>query len=70
MAATWLAKYKGLKVRLVEKRNTNVFAGQADGLQCRTLEVFDSFGFGERAWKDANHMMEVRVPHRRHFCSR
>jgi hypothetical protein len=27
-----------------------VFNGQADGLQCRTLEILDSFDFGHRAW--------------------
>lgn len=36
-----------------------MFNGQADGLQCRTLEIFDSFGFGDRAWKEANHMLEI-----------
>lgn len=36
-----------------------VFNGQADGLQCRTLEIFDSFGFGDRAWKEANRMLEI-----------
>ncbi|TAQ91074.1 hypothetical protein B7494_g637 [Chlorociboria aeruginascens] len=34
-------------------------AGQADGLQCRTLEIFDSFGFADRAWKESNHMLEI-----------
>jgi len=60
MAATWLARFPGLKVRFVEKRDGKIFAGQADGIQCRTLEVFESFGFADRVWKDANHMLEVR----------
>lgn len=59
MAAAWLARHKGVKVRIVEKRDGKIFAGQADGLQCRTLEVLQSFGFADRAWKDANHMLEV-----------
>lgn len=29
------------------------------GLQCRTLEIFDSLGFGHRAWREANHMLEI-----------
>ncbi|KAL2825188.1 FAD binding domain-containing protein [Aspergillus cavernicola] len=58
MMATWLAKC-GVKTRIVDKRGTKVFNGQADGLQCRTLEIFDSFGFGDRAWKEANHMLEI-----------
>lgn len=36
-----------------------VFNGQADGLQCRTLEIFDSFDFAHRAWREANHMLEI-----------
>lgn len=60
MAATWLANYPELKVRFIEKRKTKLDAGQADGLQCRTLEVFQSFGMAQSALNDANHMFEVR----------
>lgn len=58
MMATWLAKC-GVHARIVDKRGTKIFNGQADGLQCRTLEIFDSLGFGDRAWKEANHMIEI-----------
>ncbi|KAF4988771.1 hypothetical protein FGRMN_9565 [Fusarium graminum] len=53
MMATWLAKC-GIKTRIV-------FNGQADGLQSRTLEIFDSFGFAHRAWIEANHMLEISL---------
>lgn len=59
MAATWMARL-GIKTRIVDKRGTKIFNGQADGLQCRSLEIFDSFGFADRAWKESNHMLEVR----------
>lgn len=36
-----------------------IFNGQADGLQSRTLEIFDSFGFAYRAWQESNHMLEM-----------
>lgn len=36
-----------------------VFNGQADGLQCRTLEIFDSFDFAQRVWQESNHMLEI-----------
>ena len=36
-----------------------VFNGQADGLQCRTLEIFDSFDFAHRVWRESNHMLEI-----------
>ncbi|KAJ0328500.1 hypothetical protein COL5a_004808 [Colletotrichum fioriniae] len=48
----------GVNARIVDKRNTKIFCGQADGLQCRSLEIFDSLGFVDRAWKEANHMIE------------
>ncbi|KAF2138052.1 uncharacterized protein K452DRAFT_321418 [Aplosporella prunicola CBS 121167] len=57
MTAAWMARC-GINARVVDKRGTKVFNGQADGLQCRTLEIFDSFGFADRAWKESNHMLE------------
>lgn len=45
--------------RIVDKHGTKIFNGQADGLQCRTLEIFDSFDFGHRAWIESNHMLEI-----------
>ncbi|KAI1758784.1 putative phenol 2-monooxygenase [Hypoxylon sp. FL1150] len=58
MAAAWMA-HCGVKARIVDKRNAKIFCGQADGLQCRSLEIFDSLGFADRAWKEANHMIEI-----------
>lgn len=60
MLAAWMARC-GINARIVDKRGTKIFAGQADGLQCRSLEIFDSFGFADRAWKEANHMVEVGI---------
>ncbi|KAK7940773.1 uncharacterized protein PG986_013160 [Apiospora aurea] len=58
MAAAWMARM-GLKARIIDKRSTKVFCGQADGLNARSLEMLDSLGFGDRAWKEANHMIEI-----------
>ncbi|KAG8405465.1 hypothetical protein J3458_022119 [Metarhizium acridum] len=58
MMATWLAK-SGVDARIVDKRGTKIFNGQADGLQCRTLEIFDSLGFAHRAWRESNHLLEI-----------
>lgn len=58
MAATWAARC-GIHARIVDKRGTKIFNGQADGLQCRSLEIFDSFGFADRVWKESNHMLEM-----------
>ncbi|KAI0385733.1 putative phenol 2-monooxygenase [Hypomontagnella monticulosa] len=58
MTACWMA-HCGVTTRIVDKRNTKIFYGQADGLQCRSLEIFDSLGFADRAWKETNHMIEI-----------
>lgn len=60
MTANWLSRL-GVKTRIVDKRGTKIFNGQADGLQCRTLEIFDSFDFGHRAWRESNHMLEINL---------
>ncbi|OAA63797.1 FAD monooxygenase [Cordyceps fumosorosea ARSEF 2679] len=57
MMATWMAKC-GIRTRIVDKRGTAVYTGQADGLASRTLEILDSLGFGHRAWRESNHMLE------------
>ncbi|KAK3485774.1 putative phenol 2-monooxygenase [Neurospora hispaniola] len=58
MAAAWMA-HCGISARIVEKRNTKIFTGQADGLNSRTIEIFDSLGFSDRVWKESNHMQEI-----------
>ncbi|EXJ83569.1 phenol 2-monooxygenase [Capronia coronata CBS 617.96] len=58
MMANWMA-HCGVNARIVDKRGTKVFNGQADGLQCRTLEILDSFGIAHRAWIEGNHMLEI-----------
>lgn len=58
MAATWAARC-GIHAKIIDKRGTKIFNGQADGLQCRSLEILDSFGFADRVLKESNHMLEI-----------
>ncbi|PGH20104.1 hypothetical protein AJ80_03672 [Polytolypa hystricis UAMH7299] len=58
MLANWMSRFN-LKTRIVDKRGTKIFNGQADGLQCRTLEILDSFDIGHRIWRESNHMVEI-----------
>ncbi|KAK3326928.1 FAD binding domain-containing protein [Cercophora scortea] len=51
MAALWFARL-GIKTKIIDKRSTQIFTGQADGLQPRVLEVFETFGFVDRAIKE------------------
>jgi phenol 2-monooxygenase len=57
-AATWLARY-GISCKIVDWRPGPLEVGQADGVQCRTVEVFDSFGVAEELLREAYHVLEV-----------
>lgn len=46
MAACWAAKYD-ISVRVIDQKPGRTPTGHADGLQSRTLEIFDSFGLVE-----------------------
>ncbi|EPS29458.1 hypothetical protein PDE_04407 [Penicillium oxalicum 114-2] len=58
MAAYWMARC-GVNARIVDKRGTKVFTGQADGLRCRTLEIFDSMGFQHRVQHEGHVAVEA-----------
>lgn len=57
-AATWLARY-GIRCKVLERREGPMTMGQADGVQCRTVEIFESFGIGEELLREAYHVLEV-----------
>lgn len=51
--ATQLAAFPDIKTRIVEQRPGPLQLGQADGIACRTMEMFKAFGFAERVLKEA-----------------
>ncbi|KAJ6527276.1 FAD binding domain-containing protein [Mycena vulgaris] len=55
MCANALAK-AGVSVKIVDERPTKVEAGYADGIQPRTIEVFQSYGLADRLLKEGNQM--------------
>jgi phenol 2-monooxygenase len=57
-AATWLARC-GLRCKILESRSGPLEIGKADGVQCRTVEVFESFGIAEEMLREAYHVLEV-----------
>ncbi len=59
MAALWMARC-GIQARVIDKRDAGVRSGHADGIQCRTLEILESFDVVDRIWKESCHMPEVR----------
>ncbi|CAI7614137.1 unnamed protein product [Penicillium glandicola] len=60
MAAYWMARY-GVKARIIDKRDTKVFVGHADGLRARTLELFDSMGFQHRVLHEGSISTEANI---------
>lgn len=57
-AAVWLARC-GINYKILERRPGPLENGQADGVQCRTVEIFESFGIAEDLLKEAYHVLEV-----------
>ncbi|KAL9023806.1 MAG: hypothetical protein Q9196_006961 [Gyalolechia fulgens] len=60
MAALWMVRC-GIKTLVIDKREENVPAGNADGVHCRTMEILDSFDIIDRIWKESCHMAEDPV---------
>lgn len=48
-----LAQFPEITTRIIETKPGRLEHGQADGLQCRTIEVFEAFGFSEKVLKEA-----------------
>ena len=51
--AAQLSQYPQIKTRLVEKKAEPMYLGQADGINCRSMEMFEAFGFAEKVLKEA-----------------
>lgn len=51
--AAQLAAFPDIKTSIVEQKSSPLQLGQADGIACRTLEMFEAFGFAERVLKEA-----------------
>jgi phenol 2-monooxygenase len=58
--ATWLAR-QGIKCTILEKRSGPLEFGHADGVQCRTVEIFESFGLSDRLIREGYHVNEVVI---------
>src|SRR5262252_1400919 len=51
--AAQLAAFHDIKTVIVEQKSGRLLLGQADGVACRTMEMFEAFGFSERVLKEA-----------------
>ncbi|WOH48309.1 FAD-binding monooxygenase [Bradyrhizobium sp. sBnM-33] len=51
--AAQLSAFADIKTCIIEQKPSRLLRGQADGVACRTMEMFHAFGFGERVLKEA-----------------
>ena len=51
--ATQLSKYSSVKTVIVDQKPGPLKLGQADGVACRTMEMFEAFSFSEKVLKEA-----------------
>lgn len=51
--AAQLAAFPEIKTRIIEQKSGPLLVGQADGVACRTMEMFAAFGFDERVLKES-----------------
>lgn len=57
--ATQLAAFADIRTCIVEQKDGPLQLGQADGIACRTMEMFEAFGFAERVVEEACWINEV-----------
>ncbi|MBS0535703.1 MAG: FAD-binding monooxygenase [Proteobacteria bacterium] len=51
--ASQLAAFPDIKTVIAEQKPGPLLRGQADGIACRTVEMFEAFGFSEKVLKEA-----------------
>ncbi|WP_372984380.1 FAD-dependent monooxygenase [Microbacterium sp.] len=53
LLAAQMSQYPDISTRIIEKREGRLVLGQADGIQPRSVETFQAFGFAERIIAEA-----------------
>ena len=51
--AAQLSTFPGISTRLIERRDGPLQVGQADGIACRTVEMFEAFGLSQKLVREA-----------------
>jgi phenol 2-monooxygenase len=57
--AAQLSAMSDISVRIAERRSGPLEVGQADGIACRSVEMFEAFGFADRVIREGYHVNEV-----------
>jgi 2-polyprenyl-6-methoxyphenol hydroxylase-like FAD-dependent oxidoreductase len=57
--AAQLSAFSDIHTTICEQKDGPLLVGQADGVACRTMEMFEAFGFAERVLKESYGVNEV-----------
>ena len=57
--AAQLAQFPTIKTAIVEQSPDRLYRGKADGIACRTMEMFEAFGFADQVMREAYWVNEV-----------
>ncbi|MBH0239960.1 FAD-binding monooxygenase [Methylobrevis albus] len=57
--AAMLSAYPEIRTRIVERRPGPLVKGQADGISCRSMEMFNAFGFAEKVIRQGYQVNET-----------
>ena len=59
LLAAQLSNFPGITTRLIERRDGALQVGQADGIACRTVEMLEAFGLGQKLMREAHWVNET-----------
>lgn len=59
ITAAQLSQYPEVHTRIIERRPGRLEVGQADGIQARSVETFQAFGFADEIANEAYHITEM-----------
>ena len=61
MLAAQLASFPEIRTAVIDRRDGPLEVGQADGVACRTVEMFEAFGLADRLVNEAYWVNEVSL---------
>ncbi len=59
ITAAQLSQFPGITTRIIDRREGRLEIGQADGIQARSVETFQAFGFADRIIAEAYRITEM-----------
>ena len=59
LTAAQLSVFPSINTRIIERRDGRLRIGQADGIQARSVETFQAFGFAEEIMREGYHITEM-----------